>query len=121
MNKLTIITLLLSAAALGIAFPLNFQSPVQISDSKSKETNSTETSTNTTTQKEAVSTTLDTPHSGKTALVKLFHRIRRAYEGRSKYIYSNDYYNERDQGGYNRKKSDVGYLDRDDDFPTVVW
>ncbi|XP_066262173.1 uncharacterized protein [Euwallacea similis] len=121
MNKLTIITLLLSAAVLATAFPSNLLSPAQISDSTLNETVSTEITTDANMQEEAISTTIDTPHSGKVALFKLLHRIRRAYGRHSKYIDLDDYYDERDQGGYDRKGSDVGYLDRDDDFPTVVW
>lgn len=32
-----------------------------------------------------------------------------------------DDYEDRDYAGYDRKGSEVGYMDDNDDFPTVVW
>ncbi|KAF7284472.1 hypothetical protein GWI33_022066 [Rhynchophorus ferrugineus] len=37
------------------------------------------------------------------------------------YENNNDYYNDDDWAGYDRKGFDVGLMDKNDDFPTVVW
>ncbi|XP_030759429.1 uncharacterized protein LOC115884859 [Sitophilus oryzae] len=48
-------------------------------------------------------------------------RVRRSSNYRQRYDDSDNYYDNDDWAGYDRKGSDVGYLDKDDDAPTVVW
>ncbi|CAG9764207.1 unnamed protein product [Ceutorhynchus assimilis] len=54
-------------------------------------------------------------------LLKLFHRSRRSNNEFPKYDSDDYYYENQDYAGYDRRGYAVGYADKNDDFPTVVW
>lgn len=55
-------------------------------------------------------------------LRKVFFFHIKVFSKFSRYADRDDYYEDRDDDiGYDRQGSDVGYMSRHDDFPTVVW